>query len=343
MASRRLTEWLGRATVVLLAAGPPSAAVLARGFSAREGVTLRGFMPEDGGWQPEALTVTVGDTLRLLLTSGDVMHGFAIGQDDRSPVDVEPGQVTEVAVRFDRPGTYTFYCTRWCGPNHWRMRGTIEVRGPGVASEPATPAPYLALGIDLDAPHPSGARPDTKPSAARGLVLDAGVRDAYFVRDYVRSQSPAAVWLAIRADSGLRAFTDRQLWDLVALVWRGDASATALDTGRRLYARNCAACHGSTGRGDGVMAGALRKALEAPVEVGVRHTQNGHDTAGPADFTGPDFLGASPVLLHGKIVRGGMGTGMPSWGAVLTDPEVWALVTFLYGFQFDYSPQGGPQ
>jgi len=26
------------------------------------------------------------------------------------------------------------------------------------------------------------------------------------------------------------------------------------------------------------------------------------------------MLGASPALLHGKIVRGGMGTGMPYWG-----------------------------
>jgi mono/diheme cytochrome c family protein len=42
------------------------------------------------------------------------------------------------------------------------------------------------------------------------------------------------------------------------------------------------------------------------------------------------------VLLHGKIVRGGMGTGMPNWGSLLTDAEVWALVDYLYGFQFTY-------
>lgn len=343
MASHRLTEWLARAVVVLLAAGPPSAALLAHRFEARGVVALRGVMPETGGWQPATLTATAGESLRLRLTSGDVMHGFAIGRDNRPPVDVKPGQVTEITLRFDHPGTYTFYCTRWCGPNHWRMRGTIEVTGSGVAPDRAAPAPYLALGIDLDAPHPSGVQPDRIPSAARGAMLDAGVPEAYFARDYVRRHSPAAVWRAFRADLGLRGFTDRQLWDLVASVWRGNTSAAALETGRRLYATNCAACHGPTGRGDGVMVAALREARRAPAEDAVGHSRNRHTVAKPADFTDPDFLGASPVLLHGKIVRGGMGTGMPYWGPVFTDPGIWALVDFLYGFQFAYDPQGGQQ
>ena len=37
-----------------------------------------------------------------------------------------PGKVTDVTLTFDKPGTYTFYCTRWCGVNHWRMRGVVE-------------------------------------------------------------------------------------------------------------------------------------------------------------------------------------------------------------------------
>ena len=38
--------------------------------------------------------------------------------------------VTDITLTFDKPGIYTFFCTRWCGVNHWRMRGTIEVSGP---------------------------------------------------------------------------------------------------------------------------------------------------------------------------------------------------------------------
>ncbi len=134
MAARRLTsERAARVVAVILAAGLPLAALLARwsGTPAAAGgaVEVHGAVPEAGGWLPGNLTVRAGQPLRLRLTSDDVLHGWAIGQTDIPAVDVMPGQVTETTVLFERPGTYTFYCTRWCGPNHWRMRGTIEVVG----------------------------------------------------------------------------------------------------------------------------------------------------------------------------------------------------------------------
>ncbi len=65
----------------------------------------------------------------------------------------------------------------------------------------------------------------------------------------------------------------------------------------------------------------------------------GHTTTAPADFTEPRrMLAVSPAVLHGKIVRGGMGTGMPYWGPIFTDDEVWALVEYLMAFQFDSEP-----
>jgi len=57
----------------------------------------------------------------------------------------------------------------------------------------------------------------------------------------------------------------------------------------------------------------------------------------PAAFTDARrMLGASPALLQGKILRGGMGTGMPSWGPIFTDAQTWALVDYLWTFQFDW-------
>ncbi len=324
-------EWLGRAVVVVLAAGAPLAVLVARARGARDVIVLRADMPEAGGWQPAALTAAVGEPLRLRLTSGDVVHGFAIGRDTLTPVEVKPGQVTELTLRFDRPGTYTFYCTRWCGPNHWRMRGTIQVRGPGAA-EPASPAPYIALGVDLDAPHPASALPARRPSAAHVTWPVPGVPDSLLAAGYLRRHSPEAVWRVLRAEAGLRTWSDQRLWDVVAWLWRQNTSAEAAATGRRLYARNCAACHGEVGRGDGVMAGALLAALASPGPA----TAHASTIGRPTDFTHADLLAASPVLLHGKIVRGGMGTGMPSWGAILTDAEAWALVDYLYHrFVFD--------
>ena len=86
-------------------------------------------MSESGGWTPGDLTAKAGEPLRLRLIADDVMHGFAVGQQSWPAIDLKPGQPVETEIVFDQPGKYTFYCTRWCGPNHWRMRGVIEVTG----------------------------------------------------------------------------------------------------------------------------------------------------------------------------------------------------------------------
>ena len=131
--------------------------------SHQDGLPLHARMPEQGGWDPSALSATVGQPLHLRLTSDDVTHGFAVGQTDWPAVDVYPGEVTEVTLTFDHPGTYVFYCTRWCGANHWRMRGTIQVAGAdGSPGEPAATAQaplYTELSLDIDAPHPASATP----------------------------------------------------------------------------------------------------------------------------------------------------------------------------------------
>jgi hypothetical protein len=55
----------------------------------------------------------------------------------------------------------------------------------------------------------------------------------------------------------------------------------------------------------------------------------------PKDFTDPQqMLGASSALLQGKIIRGGMGTGMPYWGTIFTDEEIEALIDYIWTFQF---------
>jgi mono/diheme cytochrome c family protein len=58
----------------------------------------------------------------------------------------------------------------------------------------------------------------------------------------------------------------------------------------------------------------------------------------PVDFTDAQrMLGASPALLQGKILRGGMGTGMPMWGSIFTEEQISDLVAYLYSFQFEYA------
>ena len=79
----------------------------------------------------------------------------------------------------------------------------------------------------------------------------------YLTNEFYRSHNPAEAWKQLRAEPFTRGLDDAQVWDLVAHVWGSNTTAQALETGKKLFAQNCAACHGETGAGDGVMAGSL--------------------------------------------------------------------------------------
>ena len=318
-------ERLALLFVLLLVIGVPLAAVLARSNS--DTIEIHAQMADNGGWTPSNLTAQVGQPLHLRLTSDDVMHGFAVGQSDAPALDVLPGQWTTTTLLFNQPGKYTFYCTRWCGPNHWRMRGTIEVTGAATETITTTPPSYVTLNLDLDAPHPSDVVPGEKPSAARGVPLGM-ILDRMASPD--RTQSPAQVWHQLRSSSVTQNLSDTQVWDLVALTWRSNTTPERLAAGQKLYAQNCAACHGETGQGNGVIAPSLKKTPMPGM------TMTGHETVAPINFTdAKNMLDASDAILEGKIIRGGMGTGMPYWGPIFTLEQIQSLVDYLWTFQFD--------
>jgi mono/diheme cytochrome c family protein/plastocyanin len=279
---------------------------------------------ENGGWSPDVIQVNVGQPLHLKLTSDDVVHGFAVGQMNMQSVDVLPGKVTDVTLTFDKPGIYTFYCTRWCGLNHWRMRGAIEVGGSSSDPQPA-PAPlYVSLGLDIDAPHDAPVIPGSQPSAISGQQLAANLPIDRST-DYYRAHSPYQVFDNLRSAS----LTESQRWDVVAFLWQSNTTSDSLANGQQLYSQNCAACHGENGAGNGVFA----DKVAADFGKGMSNTDNGR----PVDFTNAKrMLGASPALLQGKILRGGMGTGMPMWGSIFTEEQIWDLIAYLYSFQFEY-------
>jgi len=321
-------ERLARSIVALIAVVLPVAAVFAgkTGLAAGQPIEIHGTMSETGGWTPSDLTAAVGEPIRLRLTSDDVMHGFAIGQSDLPAVDVKPGEMTELTLTFEKPGKYTYYCTRWCGLNHWRMRGTIQVNGPDVESLAAKPPLYVTLGIDIDAPRTASVLPARAPSAARGSQLGVAIPAEYLSRDHYRAHSPVETWTAFRAASFTAGLGDGEVWDLVAFVWQSHTAPESFAEAARLFAENCAACHGERGAGDGVMAAELER----------QYSVSTHGTVSVADFTDPiRMMSASPALLQGKIVRGGMGTGMPYWGPIFSEAQTWTLVDYLYNFQYE--------
>jgi len=77
-------------------------------------------------FSPNELTLKVGETVRLQLTTEDVTHGFfakPLGIDEV----IVPGKTTEVLVTPNAAGRYTTICDHFCGAGHGGMRMTIVV------------------------------------------------------------------------------------------------------------------------------------------------------------------------------------------------------------------------
>jgi len=295
---------------------------------------IHASVAENGGWNPDTLQAEVGKPLHLKFTSDDVTHGFAVGQMNMEGIDILPGKVSDVTLTFDKPGIYTFFCTRWCGLNHWRMRGTIEVRGADSAPVHSanTPPLYVTLKLNIDAPHEAPSIPSQIPSAMREeqFINQSPITNLQSP-DYYRAHSPYQVFSQLSNIS----LSETQRWDVVAYLWLSNTNKNALETGRQLYSQNCAACHGENGAGNGVFADRLKSAGESSAKN--MAGSEAMKMQSPVDFTDAKrMLGASPALLQGKILRGGMGTGMPMWGDIFTEEQIWNLIAYLYSFQFDH-------
>ncbi|MEN8144714.1 MAG: cytochrome c [Gemmatimonadota bacterium] len=101
-----------------------------------------------------------------------------------------------------------------------------------------------------------------------------------------------------------------------------------LDTGRRVYVRNCMPCHGDRLDGDGNFSHAF-----SPV---------------PADFTSNGTIAQlTESYVFWRIAKGGPGlpkegtpwnSAMPAWETLLTQNEIWSVILFLYD-QTGWSPR----
>jgi plastocyanin/mono/diheme cytochrome c family protein len=291
--------------------------------------------PEAGGFRPDVIRVAAGETVRLRFSVPDVTHGIAIGPGlgiDLGHVD--PGQVREAQVTFDRPGRYTMYCNTWCSTSHWRMRGTIEVYDPRNPDAPtftgtrdAVVDRLAARTRDIDAPHETRVPlPSRRLDVSHGQrVVEqfaARTRAGLMDETWQREHSPAEAWTALTAAGA----SGPDAWDGVAYLWRRDITTEQAAKGASLYRKNCAACHGETGDGKGPGASTLHAAGMGD-HAGMKAPKT------PAAFRNPDtMLGGTSEIYYAKLRRGGMGTGMPSFGPLFTPDETWLLVNHLWSF-----------
>lgn len=295
-------------------------------------IDLVGYAPAAGGWQPENIRVNLGERVLLRIYAPDVVHGFAVPALGLDVPEIYPGKVVEVVFTASQVGRFPFACTRWCSQDHWRMRGEIEVVDPkdpdALPTHRSEQPVYQQLGIDLDAMRIHVDPPELLPSAARGREIGVELPPEMADPTWVRPYAPVEIFDQLRADRALTGLSDQQFWDLLAYAWEGTLTRQSMETGQKLYARDCAACHGESGRGYGPAG------RELP---GMSAMHPGMET-GPADFTDiTKLFSASDALLQGKVLRGGMGIGMPEWGSLYTDEEMWAVVAHLRSFGYELS------
>jgi cytochrome c oxidase subunit 2 len=78
-------------------------------------------------FEPETLEVTEGDRVRLTLHSLDTEHGLEITKLRVKVTVPKTGEPVTVEFVADKPGTYPFKCSEYCGSGHRRMKGQIVV------------------------------------------------------------------------------------------------------------------------------------------------------------------------------------------------------------------------
>ncbi|MFB6074417.1 MAG: cytochrome c oxidase subunit II [Haloarculaceae archaeon] len=72
------------------------------------------------------ITVPADANVTFRVTSADVTHGFNVVGTNVNTM-VIPGEISEMTVRFDEPGTYGLVCNEYCGVGHHTMAGTVRV------------------------------------------------------------------------------------------------------------------------------------------------------------------------------------------------------------------------
>ena len=83
----------------------------------------------EGKSEINQLHVPVGQAVKLVMTSQDVIHDFFIPAF-RVKQDVLPGRYTSLWFRPTRIGTFHLFCAEYCGTNHASMGGSVVVMEP---------------------------------------------------------------------------------------------------------------------------------------------------------------------------------------------------------------------
>lgn len=164
------------------------------------------ILHENGRREIGELHVPVGRAIRLMMTSADVIHDFAVPAF-RIKRDVLPGKYTSEWFRATKPGHYYLFCDQYCGTKHGEMVGTVYAMRPEdyeawLRGGNAPQATLASTGARLfrqygcsgcHRPDASVAAPDLRGLYGRPVPLEGGgtvIADEGYLRDSILN--PAA-------------------------------------------------------------------------------------------------------------------------------------------------------
>ncbi len=155
--------------------------------------------PEDGPRLlavDERMVVPVGAVVKLIVTSNDVIHSFAVPAF-WTKMDAVPGRLNETWFKADRPGVYYGQCSELCGARHGFMPIAVDVVSreqfaAWVASKGGTmPGARPAANPDATSPASPATAGPAAP-AAPGLATPAPAIPATGGKPAVTSQAATA-------------------------------------------------------------------------------------------------------------------------------------------------------
>jgi mono/diheme cytochrome c family protein len=149
-------------------------------------------------------------------------------------------------------------------------------------------------------------------------VKQLGITPANFTDlGFMRGETPRDSFNAItlgRPKNGMPtwgdAFSAQQIWDLVAYVWSLSSPPGSAAAGERIYAAQCAGCHGPNGDPAESQAASLQRPSRSLAAILDRAEHSDADV-----FT--------------VVSTGVAGTPMPAFAATLSEADRWAVVSFL--------------
>jgi cytochrome c oxidase subunit 2 len=134
----------------------------------------------------EKMVVPVGKIIKVITTSDDVIHSFAVPAF-WTKMDAVPGRLNETWFKVDRPGVYYGACSELCGAKHGYMPIAVEVVSEAEfakwvaakgGAKPAAAGPAPAAGAEAPVP-PEPSSPPTPgtaptPATSQGTTANQG-------------------------------------------------------------------------------------------------------------------------------------------------------------------------